>query len=274
MKGKDNGSILITGASGSLGREAAAAFARAGWRVYAADRAEPPKPIPGAEYFFCDVTSDESVRRAAEYLEGKGARLDCVLHMAGLYTMDSFIEIPPETLEKMLAVNLMGVYRVNRAVLPLLNKNGRVIITASELALLDPLPFNGIYSMTKRALEAYAHSLALELDLIGVRVVTLYPGAYGDGMTKGALRAMDRMRDSTRLYPEVTERFRRIVMRETGAAKPPEALAKRILRIARKRRPRFKYRMNNSIKLRLFSALPMGAQAFFLRLLLKKRRMK
>lgn len=274
MKGKDNGSILITGASGSLGREAAAAFARAGWRVYAADRAEPPKPIPGAEYFFCDVTSDESVRRAAEYLESKGARLDCVLHMAGLYTMDSFIEIPPETLEKMLAVNLMGVYRVNRAVLPLLNKNGRVIITASELALLDPLPFNGIYSMTKRALEAYAHSLALELDLIGVRVVTLYPGAYGDGMTKGALRAMDRMRDSTRLYPEVTERFRRIVMRETGAAKPPEALAKRILRIARKRRPRFKYRMNNSVKLRLFSALPMGAQAFFLRLLLKKRRMK
>lgn len=274
MKGKDNGSILITGASGSLGREAAAAFARAGWRVYAADRAEPPKPIPGAEYFFCDVTSDESVRRAAGYLESKGSRLDCVLHMAGLYTMDSFIEIPPETLEKMLAVNLMGVYRVNRAVLPLLNKNGRVIITASELALLDPLPFNGIYSMTKRALEAYAHSLALELDLIGVRVVTLCPGAYGDGMTKGALRAMDRMRDSTRLYPEVTERFRRIVMRETGAAKPPEALAKRILRIARKRRPRFKYRMNNSIKLRLFSALPMGAQAFFLRLLLKKRRMK
>ena len=274
MKGKDNGSILITGASGSLGREAAAAFVRAGWRVYAADRAEPPKPIPGAEYFFCDVTSDESVRRAAEYLESKGARLDCVLHMAGLYTMDSFIEIPPETLEKMLAVNLMGVYRVNRAALPLLNKNGRVIITASELALLDPLPFNGIYSMTKRALEAYAHSLALELDLIGVRVVTLYPGAYGDGMTKGALRAMDRMRDSTRLYPEVTERFRRIVMRETGGAKPPEALAKRILRIARKRRPRFKYRMNNSIKLRLFSALPMGAQAFFLRLLLKKRRMK
>lgn len=269
MTGKEK-TVFITGASGSLGREAASAFARAGWRVFASDITEPAEPVRGAEFIYADLTNGESVGVMAERLAEKGVRLDCVLHMAGLYTMDSFIEIPPETLESMLAVNLMGVYRVNRALLPLLNRGGRIVITASELALLDPLPFNGIYSMTKRALDSYAHSLALELDLIGIRVVTIYPGAYGDGMTKGAIRAMDRMRESTRLYPEVTERFRRIVERETGAAKPPEELAGRIVRIAKKRKPRFEYRMNNSIKLRLFSALPTGAQAFCLRLLLKK----
>lgn len=266
--------IFITGASGSLGRAAAEAFVERGWRVLAADISAPAEPVRGAEFFELDVTRDGSVSNSAERLSEEGIRLDCVLHMAGLYTMDSFIEIEPETLERMLEVNLMGVYRVNRALVPLLNRGGKVIITASELALTDPLPFNGIYSMTKHALAAYAHSLALELDLLGIRVVTLFPGAYGDGMTKGAIRAMDAMREKTRLYPEVTERFRRIVERETGGAKPPEKLAALILRIAEKRRPRFCCAPNNSIKLKLFSALPMPLQAFSLRLLLKGRAAK
>ena len=220
-----------------------------------------------------DVTDDESVAKAARLIAASCPGLDAVLHMAGRYTMDSFIEIAPETLENMLSVNLMGVYRVDREFLPLLRQaGGRIIITASELAPLDPLPFNGVYSMTKRALDGYAHSLALELDLIGTKVITLYPGAYGDGMTKAAVKSMERMSEESKLYPDIADRFRRIVMNETGGAKPPEALAKKIVRIAQKRRPRFRYFMNNSVKLKLFSALPMGAQAAALRLLLKGKR--
>lgn len=263
--------ILITGASGVLGQAAVNGFAAAGWLVFAADIAEQEYSGPAVTGVIMDVTDESSVVSAAERLEKEAGGLDTILHMAGLYTMDSFIEIAPETLEKMMDVNLMGVYRVNRVFLPLVRNNGgRIIITASELAPLDPLPFNGIYSLTKRALDSYAHSLALELDLLGVKVITLYPGAYGEGMTRAAVRSMERMSGSSKLYPDIADRFRRIVMKETGSAKPPEKLAKRILRIAEKRRPKFRYRMNNSFKLRLFSALPMGLQATALRLLLKK----
>ncbi|MBR3383062.1 MAG: SDR family NAD(P)-dependent oxidoreductase [Clostridia bacterium] len=261
--------ILITGASGSLGLAAVNAFAGAGWLVYAAD-VSPGEYPAGVRAIEMDVTDERSVASAARLIEEEAGGLDAILHMAGLYTMDSFIEIEPDTLRRMLDVNLFGVYLVNREFLPLIReKRGRIIITASELAPLDPLPFNGIYSMTKRALDGYAHSLALELDLIGVRVVTLYPGAYGDGMTRAAVRAMERMSERTRLYPGIADRFRRIVAAETGSAKPPEKLAARILRIAGKRRPRLRYFMNDSLKLRLFSLLPMRAQAFALRLLLK-----
>ena len=261
--------ILITGACGSLGRAAALEFVSAGWRVFAADIRECDLTA-GAEFVEMDVADESSVALAAKKVESEAGGLDVLLHMAGLYTMDSFIEIPPETLSNMLEVNLMGVYRVNRAFLPLIrNSGGRIIITASELAPLDPLPFNGVYSMTKRALDSYAHSLALELDLIGIKVITLYPGAYGDGMTKAAVRSMERMSEASKLYPEIADRFRRIVMNETGGAKPPERLAKRIRSISEKRRPRFRYFMNNSFKLKLFSALPMGLQAWALRLLLK-----
>lgn len=268
----DGRSVLVTGAAGSLGRAAVMKLASRGWSVFAADLVLPEFALPAVMPIVMDVTSPASVKAAREEIERQCSGLDAVLHMAGVYTMDSFVEIGEETLSRMIEVNLMGVNRVDREFLPLVRRaNGRIVITASELALLDPLPFNGIYSMTKRALDAYAHSLALELDLIGTRVVTLYPGAYGDGMTKAAVRAMDLMREKTRLYPGVTERFRSIVASETGAAKPPEKLAERIAEILEKKRPRFKYHLNNSLKLRLFSALPMGLQAFLLRLLLVKK---
>ncbi|MCR5808898.1 MAG: SDR family NAD(P)-dependent oxidoreductase [Clostridiales bacterium] len=266
----ENRAILITGARGGLGRAAVRAFSSAGYRVFAADITPPDEDDPLVFPIVMDVTSDESVSAAAETIKARGG-LYAILHMSGVYTMDSFIEIEPGELEKMLAVNLMGVYRVNRIMLPLIQKGGRIAITASELAPLDPLPFNGIYSMTKTALASYSNSLALELDLIGIRVVTLYPGAFGDGMPKASVRAMDRMKAKTRLYPVVSERFRNIVISETGKAKSPDLLAKRILRILERKRPPFRCYINNSLKLRLFSALPMGAQAFLLRLLLKPK---
>ena len=213
-----------------------------------------------------DVTDNASVERAAAGIGG----VDLILHLAGLYTMDSFIEIPPEKFEGIMNVNLMGAYRVNRAFLPgLREKNGRIMIVASELAPLDPLPFNGIYSVSKRALDGYAHSLALELDLIGVRVTTVYPGAYGDGMTRAAVRSMERMSKSSALYPDIAERFRRIVLGEIGSKKTPEEFAKKLVRLALKKRPPFRVFMNNSLKLRLFSALPFSVQAWLLRKLLK-----
>lgn len=262
----ENKNILITGAGGALGRACAEAFVKSGWRVFAADLAAPN--IPGAEPLRMDVTSEESVASAAKLVLRSGG-LDALLHMAGLFTMDALAEAEPDLLPRMANVNLLGVHRVDRAMLaPLMRRGGRIIITASELAVLDPLPFNGLYSITKRALDAYAHSLSLELDLIGVRVVTLYPGAYGGGMTRASLEAVDRLREKTALYKDIAGRFRRIMEGETGTAKPADALAEKVVRIAERPRPRFRYFMNNSAKLRLFSALPMGVQAFCLRLLL------
>ncbi|MBO4385007.1 MAG: SDR family NAD(P)-dependent oxidoreductase [Clostridia bacterium] len=264
----ENKSILITGAGGSLGAAAVRAFLERGYTVFAADI--DVKSVPeGAVPVCMDVTSAESVRAAGEELGKSCEGLWAIIHLAGLYTMDSFIEIEEDALERMLEVNLMGAYRVDRELLPLVRRgNGRIIITASELAPLDPLPFNGVYTVTKRALDGYAHSLAMELGLIGVRVITVYPGAFGDGMTKGAIRAMDAMGKKTKLYPGVTERFRGIVVSNTGKPKPPEKLAGFLVKIAEKKRPRFRYFINNSLKLKLFSALPACAQAYLLRKLL------
>ena len=62
-------------------------------------------------------------------------------------------------------------------------KNGsKILITTSELAPLDPLPFTGIYAVTKGALDKYAYSLRMELQLLGMRVSVLRAGAVDTGI--------------------------------------------------------------------------------------------
>ena len=270
MMEKQRKTALVTGAAGSLGSAACRALADCGYCVYAADL--DGADIPGAASCRLDVTDEQSALRLFDRIEREAGGLDLLLHMAGVFTMDAFSECGQELPERMINVNLLGVMRLDRVMLPLImRRGGRVIITASELAVLDPLPFNGLYSVSKRALDAYAHSLALELDLLGVRVITLYPGAYGGGMTRASLDAMERMREKTRLFRDVTGRFRSIMLSETGGANPARELAAKIVRIAQKKHPRFRYFMNNSLKLRLFSALPTGVQALCLRALLTGR---
>ena len=261
----------MTGASGCLGQAAVKAIAAAGYRVFAAD----VKEVPAAEGVIpvaMDVTDSESVENAAERVRAEAGELFAIVHLAGVYTMDSFVEIEEAELERMLQVNMMGAYRVNKSFLPLLKardgKKPRILIVTSELAVLDPLPFNGIYSVTKTALDSYAHALAMELNLKDIRVVTLRPGAFGDGMPKASIRAMERMRANSKLYPEVAERFKNIMLSELGTAKDPAVFGKWLSGILEKSRPRFEYRVHNSLKLRLFSLLPSGVQAALLKKLL------
>ena len=75
--------------------------------------------------------------------------------------------------------------------------------------MLDPLPFTGIYAVTKAALDKYAYSLRMELQLLGIGVSVLRAGAVDTGMLGASTDALDRFYDSTRLYTCNAERFKR-----------------------------------------------------------------
>lgn len=260
--------ILVTGAYGGMGRATVETLKEQGFRVFALDRSvgEAKENVIPVEV---DVTSEESIRAAAEAVREHTDSLFAIVHFAGIYMLDSLVEMESESFRRIFEVNLHGVFLINKTFLPLLGKGSRILITTSELAPLDPLPFTGVYAVTKSALDKYAYSLRMELQLLGIPVSVLRAGAVNTGMLGASTNALDRFCKKTELYTCNADRFKRIVDGVEARHIPPEKLAARVLRILKKKRPAFAYAINRNPLLLLLNALPKRLQLWAIRMVLR-----
>ena len=260
--------VLITGAYGGMGRKTAELLAREGFCVFALDRkaGAPEKNIIPIE---ADVTNAKSVESAFLAVRGYTERLDAVVHFAGVYMLDSLFEMSEEAFCKICKVNLFGAYLVNKAFLPMLGKGSRILITTSELAPLDPLPFTGIYAVTKAALDKYAYSLRMEAQLLGIDVCVLRAGAVATDMLGTSTAALDRFCENTNLYSCNAARFKKIVESVEARNIPPERIAEKAAAILRAKRTRFAYSINRNPLLLMLNMLPKRAQLRAIKQVLK-----
>jgi len=261
--------VLLTGGAGGIGRTAAVYLAEKGVRVFSCDIAEQTDAHKNIVPLSVDITAPESIEKAYREVAEKTDGLAAIISIAGVYVMDSFVEVPEENLSKIIDVNLMGVYRINKAFLPLLQDNGRIIITTSEVAGLKQFPFNGMYGMSKTALECYADSLRLELQLLGIKVINIKPGAFDTKLVDNTHEQAKRMAENTKLYKMGTKRFLSIMQSKTGTAKDPEILAKVYYKALTAKRPKLTYYKNAGLGMKLYSLLPRRLAAFVIRLILK-----
>ena len=262
--------VLITGAAGGMGFAAAKRLLRSGYAVYGLDR-RAPEPLEGLEFLPADLTDPAAVRRAAGQLSERGVRLNGIVHMAGLYDLASLVEMEEADWDRIFQVNLYAAYRVDRAFLPLLAPGARILVTTSELAPLDPLPFTGVYAVTKAALDRYAAALRMELQLLGFRVIVLRPGAVDTPLLDVSTERLDAFCRNTAHYAPDAERFRRIVARVEARKIPPERVAELAARALESRRPRDVYAVNRNPLLLLLDALPARVRRALIRGLLKRR---
>ncbi len=251
--------VLITGAAGGMGFAAAKRLLRSGYAVYGLDR-RAPEPLEGLEFLPADLTDPAAVRRAAGQLSERGVRLNGIVHMAGLYDLASLVEMEEADWDRIFQVNLYAAYRVDRAFLPLLAPGARILVTTSELAPLDPLPFTGVYAVTKAAADRYALSLRMELQLLGIGVSVLRPGAVDTGLLDVSRTRLDAFCKNTTHYGVNAERFRRIVQGFESRPVSPDAVAALAYRAVIAKRPRPVYGINRQPLLSLFSALPVRWQ--------------
>ena len=261
--------VLITGAYGGMGR-ATASFLRAeGWRVFALDVRVDDAEEEGIVPLRADLTSPDSIAQAYAAVCQYTDRLDAIVHFAGIYLLDSLVEMEKEQFRRIFDINVQGAYLINKTFLPLLNKGSRIVMTTSELAPLDPLPFTGIYAVTKAALDKYAYSLKMELQLLGIEVSVLRAGAVQTDMLGASTDALDRFCTKTELYSCNAARFKRIVERVEARCVPPEKIARKVLRMLNKRRPAFAYSINRNPLLLLLNALPRRFQLWVIRQILR-----
>ncbi len=250
-----------------MGRATAQMLPDAGYFVYGIDRAEMCElPI---EYFSADLCDQDSIAEVYAEISKRTDKLDAILHFAGIYDLDSLLEIGEEAFVGIFNINLFGIYRINKSFMPLLKSGGRIVITSSELAPLDPLPFTWLYAITKSAVEKYAYSLRMELNLKGISVSVIRPGAVKTNMLGASTSALDRFCEGTRSYSYNAERFKAIVNSVESKNVSPQRIARTAKKAIEQRNPKYVYNVNRNLLLRLLNVLPDKWQVKIISMILK-----
>ena len=260
--------VLVTGATGGMGKAICSLLNEKGYRVFGLDYNQ-GENYGNVSFYKCDVTDMACVEAVYEEISKEVKELYAVIHTAGIYDLDSLIEMDEKRFVKIFDVNLFGVYRINKVFKPLLFTGSRIIITSSELAPLDPLPFTGIYGITKAALEKYAFSLRQETNLLGIPVSIIRPGAIKTGLLNVSTTALEKFTSNTKLYSCNAKRFKGIVDSVEARHVPAERIADIALEALEAKKPKYVYCINRNPLLRILNAMPDKAQVFAIGTILK-----
>jgi NAD(P)-dependent dehydrogenase (short-subunit alcohol dehydrogenase family) len=178
--------ILITGATGGLGKAAAILFAERGYRVFAAGRSAEKRQQLHAlaqekklalETIELDVTQDLSVQRAVSSVLAQAGSIDVLVNNAGMSYVATVEDMTMDDWRSQFETNFFGVLRVTQAILPHMRerRRGRILMMSSVSGLVTP-PTQGAYSASKHAIEGLSNALRLELYPFGIDVVLIEPG--------------------------------------------------------------------------------------------------
>lgn len=197
--------ILITGASTGFGRDTAETLARDGHTVFASMRDPLNKNSAHAEALRAkgiqtvelDVTDTQSVDQAVEFVLANTDRLDVLINNAGVASAGVTEAFTPEQVSALFDVNVIGLHRVTRAVLPTLRRQADgLIVNIGTILGRVTFPFFGIYGASKFAVEALTDSLRYEVSQLGIDVSLVQPSAYPTQMYGSAAQPEDAVRVS------------------------------------------------------------------------------
>lgn len=185
--------ILITGAAGRIGAASARALHEAGARVVLTDVSqqsvdEVANQIGGERVLplALDVTDRAAADAVVQLVIQRFGGLDVVFANAGIVSdpLSSIARIDERAFEKVIEVNLLGVWRSVRACLPqIIERRGHVLITASIYSYCNGIA-NAPYAASKAALEMFGRSLRAELAGTGATAGVLYPGWVSTPLSK------------------------------------------------------------------------------------------
>lgn len=260
--------LLITGAASGIGQAVAKRFMECGHTVYGIDLI---KTENSGHYhgFVADITDESSLLRVRQHILENNISLDAILNIAGIHMMASLVESDYVRMKKVIDVNLSGTVLVNRVFYNCLAERGRIIIVTSEVASFDPMPFNGLYNVTKTALDTYAQALRQELNLIGQKVITIRPGAVETKLSTESMKATQELAVTTVLYRKQARNFAGLATKFMGMPTKPEVLAALIYKATITKHPKLIYRKHQNIGLVLLNALPKRTQCAVIKLLLR-----
>ena len=251
--------VLVTGASSGVGQATARLLAQNGYRVIGTSRnAATAGDSPGITMLPLDVRSGESVAACLSAVVGLAGRLDILVNNAGYELAGALEELSLDEAKAQFETNFFGVVRMVKAVLPLMRRQeSGQIINVTSLAGLSPIPFMGIYSASKFALEGYGEVLRHELKPFNIAVSQIEVGFLRTPMMSHRQVAARRIAE----YDPWRQRAYEAIRTSEAKAPGPELVANTVLRIAASKTPRLRYVVGQPAKFvtRLRRFLPAGA---------------
>ncbi|MFS8098297.1 SDR family oxidoreductase [Lentzea alba] len=170
--------VLITGAARGIGAEVARQLAARGARLALVGlekaQLEEVAAQTGGKAWEADVTDWDVLERVTNEVAEHFGGIDVVIANAGIAATGFVRSMDPKAFERVIEVNLLGVWRTVRTALPHLVKSRGYCLVVSSLAAIVHIPGNAAYSAAKAGCEAFADSLRAEVRHLGVDVGTAY----------------------------------------------------------------------------------------------------
>jgi NAD(P)-dependent dehydrogenase (short-subunit alcohol dehydrogenase family) len=197
--------VLLTGASGGIGRATIEVFSENGWTVAATDVVQPSNSPanPGGtkgdfEFVRCDVTKEEEVQASVEKIHSKYGKIDALLNLAGILRLAPVDQYAWSDYRKVVDVNFGGTLLMCKHVVPLMKKQGGgSIVNVASVSGHVGAPGHSVYGATKGAVIAFTKSLAVELAPFKIRVNSVSPGATETEMLRASLQSEITKRGTT-----------------------------------------------------------------------------
>ncbi|MDO8392336.1 MAG: SDR family oxidoreductase [Actinomycetota bacterium] len=177
--------VLVTGAAGGIGGAVAARFLDGGWRVAGVDIRPTSLAHDRVLPILADIADVAQCRAAVQQAVQWAGRLDAVVNSAGVWTEGASADTTEAEFDRVLGVNLKGLYFITSAAIPHLAATSGCVVNLSSDAGLQGNAGAAVYCASKGGVSILTKALALELAPHGVRVNAVCPGDVDSPMLRG-----------------------------------------------------------------------------------------
>lgn len=182
--------ILVTGGSSGLGKAIAEFLLQKDYIVYGTSRNPQNYKNSIVPLLALDVTNSQSIKVCVDTLIKTEGKIDVLINNAGAGITGPIEEIPYEEILRNFETNLFGPVEVIKSVLPVMrDQNSGLIINVTSIAGYMGLPYRGIYSASKGALELVTEALSMEVKGFNIKVTNLAPGDFATNIASGRFHA-------------------------------------------------------------------------------------
>jgi len=236
--------VLITGGSSGIGKSIGLYLQSKGLKVYGTTRKLSNYPdFESFELLELEVTDPVSIRSTVRHVLDKEGRLDVLVNNAGVGITGPIEETPHEEILKVFDINFNGPLHLTKAVLPQmrLQKSG-LIINITSIAGAMGLPYRGIYSATKGAMDLVSEALRMEVKDFGIQITTIAPGDFATNIAAGRYHVPIETKSP---YAEPYGKTLKMINEDVDAANDPILVAKKVLEIINTAKPNVHYKVGD-----------------------------